>query len=267
MQNLQSLNDLVAKFQEASEYIASLEAKNETLRQDCVTLTAKKNHLLGRINEINDSVNAANETQNQAKQDSADELLSIEQAKAQAQTELDKVMADRKTMQQQAIAKKTELERESETLSEDIAQKHTEINKLLDDKADLIAAYTEMEEELEQIKQIIFDKKAEESNQQQLAQTRLDSITKLTEQAEAALSVLEVGKQTAQSELDDKLDAIKQADIELKERESKHKQFLDYEERAKKVLEAKDASLTERELQLEKNIGRSKRPGVLDNLS
>lgn len=258
--------DLQAAFDEFKSEVAGLEKQKTGLIQDLVVLTSRKGFLEKSIKELGIAKNLAKSKYDDKINALIEDLEAVEIA-------LDERKIDLKLALDKIDDAKTELK----TLEDRIADETTKLDKQLKAKKNEIT-------EAEKLKTMAIAESGAISKQTIAERGKLDKITARVKeaQAEADSEIAEIGKsvvtvQAKLKELNDKIDdkAKQYEDLtdditaeraKLSAITKKHNDFLEYEKRAKKALEARESSL----LQGERNLAEAKRrsrTSVLDNVA
>jgi chromosome segregation ATPase len=260
---LQNLSDAL---NELETEVKGLEQRKSSLTQDITTLEARKLFSERASTEAETKRTAVEDMVNTAINDLQTELTDIRATVASEQREITSLITKRQHLLTDYETKKQTLDKDIERLQRAIQSKQVERAALLDDlqaeKNNLETIRTDVATALLKLHGLEAEL---EQKRGDTAQT-LDAISQDKEKLELQITDVGVKLAETQAEYDTIADKLVVAQSKLKTTEQKHSDYVDYEARAQKALEAKEVSLVEREQALENAEVRARRRGILDNI-
>lgn len=265
MADLKAFRDLLEQAEKLDTDIQAFESRKTSLEQDIVTLTAKKEYVerqlqvnTAKLEEKTIELRNLDVTYNTRKDGYEAQIAQKEADLAEAETKRQHAVHVLETIQlshdEQIAILGAELKERRAVLAaakeadaeirQNIEKSQSEYKaaskKLLELDNVIIAKQSEADQKLVQL-----------DNRQKVAQNDLEAVQQLVERAQADHNKL--------------LDEMNKAEMTLASIEAKHQEYLEYEKRSRKTLEAQEQALNEKEKRLEVQINTSRRRSILDN--
>ncbi len=259
----QKLSQLFAELENESTALAK---KKADLTGEVTTLTAKQQFLTGSIADLGKERENSSAKHTQAVQKRYTELKELDQVITGLKTDIGKLGERKKVAEAELQGVQVSHEKQIKILDEQIKikQDHSELNKQIEDKHNLINT---LDSQISDHKQIL--NKLDEDLEFETSESK-KALGKLSTKIDEA----EKNYQLAVGKLDDKLDELEDLGQKITEAEAiiaeaviKRKEFNAYEQKAIKALEARESALVQGEKQLQTQVVTSKRRyGVLDKI-
>lgn len=258
--------ELQAALEQFKSEVATLKKQKTHLTQDITVLSSKKTFLEGAIKKLEVAKNLAKKKYDAKINDLIEDLeaieLAIDERKIDLKLLLDKIeiaKSDLQGLQNRATAETTELAKQLRLKKGEITEAEKAYNKILkqsDDVSEKIAAeLVKLDSIRSKVKQTQEDADSEISLIGQNIIIAKDKLNKFNDKID------DKAKQ-----YDDLTDAITEQMAKNKELLKQHDEFLEYEKRAKKALQARESALLEGERNLA-DAKRRNRSSVLDNVA
>jgi chromosome segregation ATPase len=254
-------------FTELENQVVSLSKREAELQQSARTLEAREGFLNGSITELQAKLQQAREQ--------------IAEAEAEKQRMLDTLQAEYDRLKVEVTAldsKRQRMQSTLDTMQQAADQAAGEHQTVLQAKRDEIqAADAELasrQTDIAEADKLIANKQAAISHIEAAEadkQAELDSFTAECEKqaTDERIKLQAIRKDIimAQDEYADIYDKLQGKQAEYDASDKKHAEYLEYEQRANKALEAREQSLLQKEAELDQKLLRVNRRGaVLDNL-
>lgn len=253
-------------FAELETEVKGLEQRKTSLTQDISTLESRKVFLARAIKEAEttrtEAENKANSAINELQTELTDtrSTLALERAKVADVIHKQQILSStlvtmQATNDEEAKKLNTILEEKRQLIRETVAEQdrtRTELTELDDQVKAIKIELSTVNDELESTRVSNLEIISDLTDQVKVVQTERDTI--ITDKTEKSNELTVITKN------------LEAATLEQTECQKKHTDYVAYESRAQKALEAKEQALITREEALEDAEMRAKRRGILDNI-
>lgn len=258
-----SLSD---SLKELETKVTDLEQRKVSLTQDISTLEARKAFTERAVKEVADKRIAAENKANAAINGLQIELTSTRNLVTTERTQIATLITKRQNLLTSLETTKNEADKIVVSLDRKLQSKKIELTTIKDDiqaeKNNLETVKTNISIALLKLSDLEDELEQEQANTARV-------LGELKQQEQTAREDLDTVKQAIVASGDEHKELIGKISVaksELTELEKKHTDYVAYESRAQKALEAKEQALISREEALEDAEMRAKRRGILDNI-
>jgi chromosome segregation ATPase len=259
----QRFNDLFAELQQD---VTRLEKQQTELTQSCATLEARESFVRAKLAEQQQALDTA-KLNHDTNRDTAEQAIQVVREQlAVTQKEVDELTRKRTAIVGELSTLKAQQEADIQAATTALTTLTADIAEQQEVKDELDTAVLRLKEEIRASTEAAKVLDAEASKQASAVSQALQELEQQELTIDAHRQVVDQQIATIDAELTSKQAEQQQALYEAAEAKKQHGIFIDFQERAKKALQAKELSLQEREDQLERAELRARRQGILDNV-